>query len=330
MRSTYSHLLMTRHQFSRSKHVPSVLAFHPRATSKLMRTQLFMTGALIFQDLASCFPAEVLNPLRWDADKEVQALDATSAPGNKTSHLSALMLGRGSLVALERAPQRYKTLVKMLARAGCLASKNGNVYPRNEDFLEMDPANHDRPIHYMLLDPSCSGSGIVNRLDYLTSTDTEQDNIEDILPRDDQSSVPSSRLSALAALQTKMIRHAMSFPELKRFTYSTCSIHEEENEGVVLAVLESEEAQQGGWVLAPRSEVLPTWPERGHVEAMGGDEDMASRLLRCTPGGLQDCSDGTVHCEATNGFFVCCFVRKQNTKRKKGTNNRTSKRMRQD
>jgi len=267
-----------------------------------MSTPLFRSGALILQDLASCFPAAVLSP---PCDAGVYALDATSAPGNKTSHLSALMHGNGSLIALERAPARYKTLERMLARAGCLADAGGNVSPQKHDFLAVEPTGDYERIQYMLLDPSCSGSGIVNRLDYLTGNDDEQDNLEQIVP--DERRANSHRLAALAALQQRMIRHAMTFPHLVRFTYSTCSVHEEENEQVVAAALASPEAAAGGWRLAPRADVLPTWPVRGRPEAC--DAALAECMVRCTPGGCSECAEGVVSAEATNGFFVACFVR---------------------
>lgn len=54
-----------------------------------------------------------------------------------------------------------------------------------------------------------------------------------------------------------------------KIVYSTCSIHAEEDELVVLAALESAEAKTGGWKLAGREEVLPTWERRGTKEVMG-------------------------------------------------------------
>ncbi|WFD31520.1 25S rRNA (cytosine(2278)-C(5))-methyltransferase [Malassezia sp. CBS 17886] len=314
---TESDALTSELEFAPSRHVPSVFAFHPRATSRLMGTQLFTTGGLILQDLASCFPAAVLDPSRHEPSLDAAvALDATSAPGNKTSHLSALMQGTGSLVALERAPNRYKTLVRLLGRAGCLAGRanaRGNVEPRKGDFLALQPTSLNPSAQYLLLDPSCSGSGIVNRLDYLTSQDDEQDNLEQEVPEHSggkRAAALAARLSSLAALQERMVCHAMTFPELRRFTYSTCSIHKEENEYVVCKALSSEEAKDGRWMLAPRADVLPTWPERGHVDACGGDERIAESMVRCTPGGRTACDEGVVLTEATNGFFVCCFVRK--------------------
>ncbi|WFD36191.1 25S rRNA (cytosine(2278)-C(5))-methyltransferase [Malassezia cuniculi] len=252
-------VLSAQNEYARSTHVPGVYAFHHRASAKLMGSDLYRDGAIVLQDLASCFPAAILGAAET-------ALDATAAPGNKTSHLSALMGGEGTLYAFERAPMRYKTLVRMLGRAGCLAERphRGNVHPQKQDFLAVDPQEYAGVTH-MLLDPSCSGSGIINRLDYLTgSTDDEQDNLEGVVPGE---KAEKDRLAALAALQTRMIRRAMEFPGLTRFTYSTCSVHDEENEHVVVAALESDEAVKGGWQLAPREQVLPTWPHRGRGEA---------------------------------------------------------------
>jgi hypothetical protein len=50
------------------------------------------------------------------------------------------------------------------------------------------------------------------------------------------------------------------------------SIHAEEDEHVVRHVLASDEARDGRFVLAPRSDVLPTWPRRGRASEMEGDD----------------------------------------------------------
>ena len=57
----------------------------------------------------------------------------------------------------------------------------------------------------------------------------------------------------------------------------------------------------------PRADVLPTWPVRGRPEAC--DAALAECMVRCTPGGCSECAEGVVSAEATNGFFVACFVR---------------------
>jgi 16S rRNA C967 or C1407 C5-methylase (RsmB/RsmF family) len=46
-----------------------------------------------------------------------------------------------------------------------------------------------------------------------------------------------TRLEKLRAFQIAALKKAMSFPAVRHVVYSTCSIHEEENESVVTEVL---------------------------------------------------------------------------------------------
>ncbi|KDR78915.1 hypothetical protein GALMADRAFT_64214 [Galerina marginata CBS 339.88] len=282
---TLSDPFSTEKGFSKDLHVPDLLLFHP--TTTFQSDDLYASGKIILQDKASCFPALVLSPSATD---DSVVIDATAAPGNKTSHLCALMKNKGKLYAFERDKKRFSTLKMMLAKAGC-----SNVSPINADFLTVDP--HDcqfSPVTHILLDPSCSGSGIVNRLDHLLESESEN-NIAN-----------EDRLEKLAAFQLLMIKHAMRFPNVKKIVYSTCSIHATENERVVRDALNSEEATAGTFRLAPQKEVLPTWPRRGYSDELDSSAD-ASSLIRCLPGE-----------DATNGFFVSCFVKLSTRKRKKG------------
>ncbi|EJD49049.1 S-adenosyl-L-methionine-dependent methyltransferase [Auricularia subglabra TFB-10046 SS5] len=272
--------------FVKDEHVPNLLAFDARAA--MVDDPAYVRGELILQDKASCFPALVLNPPSHD---DAVVIDATAAPGNKTSHLAALMGNRGTLYAFERDKRRFKTLETMLSRAGA-----SNVRPRNVDFLSIDPNKKENTEYaratHILLDPSCSGSGIVNRLDYLLSSDGDEE-VDDAL---------EERLERLAAFQQSMIAHAMTFPNVRRIVYSTCSVHATENERVVRAALV---AADGEWTLAPRRQVLPSWPRRGLPEELQGVGADADALVRCMPGD-----------DRTNGFFVSCFIRVNTAKRK--------------
>jgi len=262
------------------------LLFHP--DTSFQDDPLYLSGNIILQDKASCFPGLVLSPPATD---ETVVIDATAAPGNKTSHLSALMGNRGKLFAFERDRRRFSTLKKMIAKAGCT-----NVTPINADFLITDPLDlRFTAVTHILLDPSCSGSGIVNRMDFLVEIDE---------------GFGENRLDKLASFQQKMIKHAMRFPSVKKVVYSTCSVHAIENEGVVRNILNSEECKSGRFRLAPQNEVLASWPRRGSPEELDSPGDARS-LIRCLPGE-----------DATNGFFVSCFVKsKKSVTRKREASN---------
>jgi len=88
----------------------------------------------------------------------------------------------------------------------------------------------------------------------------------------------------------------MKFPNVEKIVYSTCSIHPEENEQVVAAALRSTEATTGGFTLAPRDAVLPTWSRRGQAGIL--DDTATEAVIRCSPGE-----------DSTNGFFISCFIR---------------------
>ncbi|SJX66375.1 uncharacterized protein SRS1_16696 [Sporisorium reilianum f. sp. reilianum] len=305
-------------EFAESQHVPGLLAFHPKATSALLKSEMYRDNWVVMQDLASCFPAYILDP-----PKGASVVDATSAPGNKTSHLSAIMFTKrssslaqrtdedtGRIDAFERDAVRYKTLVKRLAAVGALADKTtstGNVHAQRRDFLTTQPADYPLVTH-MLLDPSCSGSGIVNRLDFLKEDDDVEHDSDADTPADDSTSKLARRLHQLGEFQLRMVRHAFAFPALRRLVYSTCSVHAAENEAVVLRALHSDEARQFGWTLAPRDEVVPTWPVRGDAAACRGSEGVADSVIRCVPGGTGE--GDWPHVESCNGFFVACFVRR--------------------
>ncbi|KAI9220470.1 S-adenosyl-L-methionine-dependent methyltransferase [Blastocladiella britannica] len=266
---------ISQKHFYQDPHLSDLLVF-PNGTDFHLDA-LYKSGGIILQDKASSFPAHVLA-----APPNAHCVDGFAAPGNKTSHLSALLHNTGRITAYDLDSRRLDLLCTMTARAGCI-----NVNPVHGSFLDVDPNKMQRVSH-VLLDPSCSGSGIVSRLDHLV--DRIADGLDEEV--DEAEAVDETRIKALSDFQVQVVLHAMKFPNAQAITYSTCSIHAAENEGVVSRVLSS----TSDYVLAPRSRVLPSWPRRGDRNA-GLTDAQADQVVRCDPD------------HGANGFFVARFER---------------------
>ncbi|CAG8516308.1 4894_t:CDS:10 [Paraglomus brasilianum] len=274
-----------RQTIKRDVHIPDLLVFPPN--TDLHDHGLLLSGHIILQDKASCFPAYILSP-----SKDAHVIDACAAPGNKTSHLSAIMENTGKIWAFDIDRKRLDVLKALTERAGCksiLLSEEENIEAIHRSFLNVDPKDDKfANVEYILLDPSCSGSGIISRLDYLI--DSLENNL--VVSNKEQKTCYSkdARLQNLSEFQTQLILHAFKFPSVKKITYSTCSIYAEENERVVKEILHVTD----DFVLADRNKVIPSWERRGDNNEL----DEAQKLIRTCPE------------DSTNGFFVACFVRK--------------------
>ncbi|KAM5431254.1 putative 25S rRNA (cytosine(2278)-C(5))-methyltransferase [Microsporum ferrugineum] len=313
------------------EHVPDLLAVD--RDIDITSTLSYKEGRLILQDKASCFPAYLLlgdHPGRWEGD----LVDGCAAPGNKTTHLASLLSSsrvpqRSRVFSLDASPSRSKVLQEMVKKAG--VGERVTVLP-GQDFLALDPEDRRfRQVTGLLLDPSCSGSGITKREDVpqlilpkskseLGSTRSSKGSKNRKRKRESPPSPSSAasppdgvdesaRLAKLANLQSQIVEHAFGFPAATRVTYSTCSIHQEENEGVVARVLASSAARRRAWRLEPRTEQakgLQRWHHRGMQSPPGASDsgpslsaEEAEACIRCWPTGD----------EGTGGFFVAIFVR---------------------
>eukprot|EP00794_Sanderia_malayensis_P006004 gene6005-6702_t len=248
--------------------IPEVLVFSPG--TDLHKHHLYKEGKILLQDKASCLPAFLLKP-----NSKSTVIDACAAPGNKTTHLAAVMKNQGKIFAFDLDMKRLKLLQDQTIKAGA-----ENVDVKHQDFLKTDPQDPKfSKVKYILLDPSCSGSGMVSRMDDLLE---DQD--------DDKKEKLRQRLEALSKFQYAMLCHALSFPNVRKVCYSTCSIHQEENENVVERCLLR---VKNKFTLV---NLLPSWKHRGLSSFEEG-----SKCLRASP-----------EEDRTNGFFVALFKRIKN------------------
>ncbi|EQC40870.1 hypothetical protein SDRG_01936 [Saprolegnia diclina VS20] len=294
--------------FEVDAHVGDLIVFPPG--TELHTHESVVSGRLILQDKASCFSAYVLQGERGHNDLG-DVIDACAAPGNKTSHAAMLVARKSSprplrVFAFDRSATRLDLLKRRMKGAGA----DKIVEPCLQSFLDVNV--HDAKyanVTSILLDPSCSGSGMSNRLDHLLELATMKQGFE----ADDEYEASNgeagesanevqARLQALADFQLEALQKAFSFPSVQRIAYSTCSIFEKENEDVVVAALQASQAAGTPFHLV---KALPTWPRRG-VVVDGLSDDQADCLVRAN--GLED---------GTNGFFVAYFERSDGSSSKR-------------
>lgn len=340
------------------EHIPNLVAVSPRFD--FARCPAYKSGQIILQDKASCFPAYLLDPKPSEGD----VIDGCAAPGNKTTHAAAILKSQchdgdksgSGIHAFEKDARRAKTLDKMVKLAG---SDEFTEIHQGQDFLKVDPLDATYAnTGAILLDPSCSGSGIVGRDDmpelHLPVADgaatankltnqaassskkrkrpAEDPDPEHVLVDDDGNTTVvasekdlEARLEALSSFQLTLLLHAFSFPAACKITYSTCSVHAEENEQVVLKALQSDIGQRRGWRVLPREAQvsgMQAWPVRGQIEACDGDQHVAESCIRA----YKDDGRGVM------GFFVAAFIcdnldaspPRQPTKKKKSKKGKTN------
>lgn len=320
--------------------IPNLIAISPSVD--LSKSEAYRSGAIIFQDKASCFPAYLLDPLTEDGD----IIDTCSAPGNKTTHIAAILLSHSSepdectqsIHAFEKNPGRAETLEKMVNLAGSHVWTK--LHP-GQDFLKTNPSDPTyKDVGALLLDPSCSGSGIIGRdempelhLPVLKQTvnitsknskrstkSTDANKVSRKRKREEAADLEvmvdddgvvtamstedelKARLTALSSFQLELLLHAFKFPAARKITYSTCSIYAEENEFVVKKALDSAIAKERGWRSLRREDQI-----RG----------MREWLVR---GSLEACDEDSALAEScirankgdehgTMGFFLAGFIR---------------------
>ncbi|KZS99064.1 NOL1/NOP2/sun family putative RNA met [Sistotremastrum niveocremeum HHB9708] len=171
-------------------------------------TPEYMAGHYMLQAASSFLPVLALDP-----QPKERVLDMASAPGGKTTYISALMQNTGLVFANDSNKARTKSLTANVHRLGCknvvVCSYDGREFPKVM-------GGFDR----VLLDAPCSGTGVISKDSSVKVNKSDRD------------------FTLLAHLQKQLILCAIDSVDPSSSTggyvvYSTCSVTVDENEAVV-------------------------------------------------------------------------------------------------
>ncbi|KAH8697826.1 putative nucleolar RNA methyltransferase [Talaromyces proteolyticus] len=228
-------------------------------------TPEYLAGHYILQAASSFLPVMALAPQPGE-----RILDMASAPGGKTTYISALMRNTGVVLANDASKPRAKGLIGNIHRLGCQ-----NVIVCNYDAREAFPkilGGFDR----ILLDAPCTGTGVISKDPSVKTNKTERDFL----------AIPHMQKQLLLAAIDSTDHHSKTGGYI---VYSTCSVTVEENEQVVQYVLRKR----------PNVKLVDTglgsFGSEGFISYMGKKFDEKMRLTRRY----------FPHRENVDGFFVC-------------------------
>nr|XP_022903667.1 uncharacterized protein LOC111415987 [Onthophagus taurus] len=248
-------------QFMVDIHIKELLIFPPN--TEFHNHKAYKDGLIFLQDKASCLAVHLLDP-----KPENTVLDLCAAPGMKTSYVACKMENKGTIYAVDVNSKRLDIIEELMNKSGinCVELMHKDLMTVNESCCPN--------VEYILVDPTCSGTGMTDRFD---------------APKIDE--VDKSRIEQLFGFQVLALKRALRhFPHAKRVVYSTCSLISDENERVVREVI----INCSVFKLVDLRTLMPYWKN------FGSDEygEIGKRCLYARP---ED--------DRTNGFFVAVFER---------------------
>jgi len=192
----------------------------------LARHPLFLEGAVEVQDEGSQLLCMLVAPKRGE-----MVADFCAGAGGKTLALGALMRSTGRLYAFDVSARRLTRFAPRLKRSGLSNVQAQLIATENDAKLKRLAGKFDR----VLVDAPCSGLGTLRRNPDLKWRQTPH--------AIDQ--LRAKQLSILGAA-SRLVKPG------GRLVYATCSVLDEENQGVVEAFL----AEHPEFHLIPASEVI--------------------------------------------------------------------------
>ncbi|KAG8823229.1 rRNA (cytosine-C5-)-methyltransferase nop2 [Serendipita sp. 399] len=244
------------------------------STVPIGATPEYLAGHYMLQAASSFLPVLALDP-----KPNERVLDMASAPGGKSTYISALMQNTGLVFANDATKARTKSLSANVHRMGCK-----NVIVCNYDGREFPKVLGG--FHRVLLDAPCSGTGVISKDPSVKINKSDRD------------------FMLLSHLQKQLILCAVDSVDPKKASvvvYSTCSVMPDENEAVVAYALRKR----------PHVKLVPTGLEFGR-------EGFTSFRGKTFGESLKLTRRFYPHVHNMDGFFVAKFHVGKRAKQKDG------------
>lgn len=200
--------------FSRVNWYEDAFVLEEANENDLRSMQIYEEGKIYMQSLSSMMPVIFLEP-----KKNENILDMCSAPGGKTTQISAISNNMSLITACEKNRIRAEKLKYNIEKQGA----------KKITVLEQDSRNLSKYFSFdkILLDSPCSGSGTI----YLEDANLKKYFTEELVNR----SVKTQQNLLEKAISLLKPGHEM--------VYSTCSILKEENEKNIQKVLKTQKVE---------------------------------------------------------------------------------------
>ena len=182
-----------------------------RGLSGLEQLESFQNGLFYVQDPAAMLVTEVLQPQPGET-----ILDICAAPGGKTTHIAEKMGDTGRVIAFDIHPHKAKLIAQNAVRLGlsCIETHTADVTQGLPEWQE----RADR----VLADVPCSGFGVIRHKPDIKYARVPED------------------IAAFAAQSLKLLNTAAGcIKPGGRLVFSTCTIEQAENRGVIDAFLQA-------------------------------------------------------------------------------------------
>ena len=179
-----------------------------KTKASLINHELFALGKIIPQDASSIKVGLVASP-----DSNSRVLDACSAPGAKSMHMSAIMNNTGIIYSCDVHEHKIKLIESNAKKLGVTNVKTMLV--------DSSCVTFDEEFDTVLLDVPCSGLGVINHKSDLKYKMTLE------------------KIKNINALQKQILNNLSKYVKVNgHLVYSTCTINKDENERLIKEFLE--------------------------------------------------------------------------------------------